>query len=190
MTFKNVVPYTDFPNTTSYRFEPYDGDGDVRSIVRLIMSLLRRYSATLSCGEMLTGGMISSLLTEYDDSTTFKGGVIIQSQDSLEKILDVPPIYCQNYGFISGEISAAMGKCLMTKFDSNHSLVVNGSSPLQSDFSSHNKGIVWLAIHTPKRYHVQRIDLTSYLEQKDLLREKACYAALKIFLQILFEDCG
>ncbi|MDR2341376.1 MAG: CinA family protein [Puniceicoccales bacterium] len=191
MDFRSTVSSLDFPSGDEYRSEPYMGDGDIYSVIDIILSVMRRGRFTLALGESSTGGMLSNFLVGgHGASAVFKGASVAYSFSAFEDIFCIPGAYMRNYGIESAEIATAAAKSVLDKFSATHAIALSGFASQWEDVHAADIGIIWMAFQTPKKTHVQRVDFSEFFGQKNLIREKACYAAVKIFLQLLFAEAG
>ncbi|MDR0727661.1 MAG: CinA family protein [Puniceicoccales bacterium] len=191
MDFRSTVSSLDFPSGAEYRIEPFEGDGDIHSLIDIILSVMRRSQFSLALSESLTGGMLSSLVVgRHGASTVFKGADVVYSLSAHEDVLGIPGAYMRNYGIESVEIAAAAAKIVLDRFSTTHAIAISGFASQWDGAHAVDIGVAWMAFQTPKRVHLQRVDFSEFRGQKNLIREKACYAAVKIFLQLLFAEAG
>jgi PncC family amidohydrolase len=191
MDFRTTVTSLDFPSGSERRVDPYEGDGDVHSVIDIILSVMRRGRFSLALSESLTGGMLSSLIVgRYEASPVFKGADVVHSLSAHEDVLGISGAYMRNYGVESLEIAAAAAKSVLDRFSTTHAIAVSGFASPWDEVHAADVGVAWMAFQTPKKVHVQRVDFSKLRGQKNLIREKACYVAAKIFLQLLFEEAG
>jgi nicotinamide mononucleotide (NMN) deamidase PncC len=123
--------------------------------------------------EVLSGSLVSSFPSFY------------------EAFLSIPEIYFLNNSMGSREVATTLANGSMLKFSSSCVIVIAGTIDPIKNVPSSDMGILWVAIQTNKRTYTQRLDFSPVSHsQKSLIREKACYAALKIFVQILFSECS
>jgi nicotinamide mononucleotide (NMN) deamidase PncC len=115
---------------------------------------------------------------------------VVYSFSAHEDVLCIPGAYMRNYGIESLEIAAAAAKSVLDRFSSTHAIAISGFACPWEDVHTADIGVAWMAFQTPRKVHVQRVDFSMFRGQSNLIREKACYAAMKIFLQILFEETG
>ncbi|MDR2677364.1 MAG: CinA family protein [Puniceicoccales bacterium] len=191
MDFRSTVSSLDFPFGAEHRVEPPEGDGDIRSLIDIILLVMRRSQFSLALSESLTGGMLSSVIVgQHGASAVFRGADVVYSLPAHEDVLGIPGAYVRNYGIESAEIAAAAAKSVWERFSSTHAVAVSGFASQWDGVLAADVGVAWMAFQTPRKTHVQRVDFSMFRGQKNLIREKACYAAAKILLQLLFEEAG
>lgn len=187
MDLQSTIAYTDFPDDINYQCKPQEGGGDVHELINIILSLMRRYDCTFAIGESMTGGMLANSLQAHDRiEETFLGGIIVHAASAYENILEIPGTFLRNYGMASKGVAAAMSARVAEIFHADYSIAVTGNAG--PDTVEGPIGIVYIAFHTPKRALVQMVDFSSCGHKRNLIRERACYAAFKIFVQILFSE--
>ncbi|MDR3316764.1 MAG: CinA family protein [Puniceicoccales bacterium] len=172
-----------------YAFQGRDCGTDIYSLISLCHSILRRRKQTVAIAEAVTGGMLSNLWSnEPDIATVFSGSVVVWGEKAMASLLDIPEIFLQNFNWASREVAGAMAQGLRRRLFSDFSIAVVGIGSRAGSSPSQPVGLVWVAIHTPTREIVQRLDFSSYATQRNLIYERACYAVCKIFLQVIFEE--
>jgi nicotinamide-nucleotide amidase len=183
MDFSGVGSIDWLPDESHYVFQGREGGEDVHSLITLCYASLRRRNQYIAFVETLTGGMLSDMWSgEGDLSRFFLGSTVAFGDRALVELLGISEIFLQNFGIVSRETALAMADGLWQRLGADFVVAVAG------DLESHSSGMVWLAIRTPSRKIVQRLDFSSCATQRNLVRERACYGAVKILLQVLFEE--
>jgi PncC family amidohydrolase len=191
MDFRSIVSSLDFPSGAEYRVGPHEGDGDIHSLIDIILSVMRRGQFSFAFSESLTGGMLSDLIVSHSGaSIVFKGADVVYSISAHEDVLGIPGAYLRNYGIESVQIATVAAKSVLDRFSSTHAISISGFASQWDSVPVAEIGVAHMAFQTPKKVHVQRVDFSVFRGQKNLIREKACYVAMKIFLQLLFEEAG
>ena len=79
------------------------------SLAARVLEVLAARGETLATAESLTGGMLSSLLTDVPGaSRSFVGGVVSYATRVKISVLDVPAEVVERHGVVSEECAAAM----------------------------------------------------------------------------------
>ncbi|MDR2576713.1 MAG: CinA family protein [Puniceicoccales bacterium] len=165
------------------------GREDIYSLISMSCAILRRRRQLIAIAESMTGGMLANLwFNEPDVASVFAGATITVGEKSLSTLLDVPEVLLENFTIASGEVARAMVEGIGSRLGSHFSIGIVGVDSRYHSSASQPVGLVWVAFKTPTRLLVQRLDFSSYAYQRTLISERACYAACKIFLQILFEE--
>jgi nicotinamide-nucleotide amidase len=177
------------PDESHYAFQGREGGEDVHSLISLCQAVLRRRRQTIAFAESVSGGMLADLWSgEPDGGQVFFGGVVATGGRALVELLDIPEVFLQNFSAASREVAQAMAAGLWRRLDVDFTVALAGVAERGHGSPARPAGLVWLAIRTPTREIVQRLDFSSCAAQRHLIRERACYAACKIFLQVLFEE--
>ena len=105
---------------------------------------------TISTAESLTGGLISSIITDVSGSSKyFSGGIISYSNDSKVNILGVDKNDIRRYGAVSREVCIEMAKSSKKIFGSDYSISVTGFAGPTVNEQGKDAGIVYSCIAKP-----------------------------------------
>lgn len=106
---------------------------------------------TISVAESITGGLISSIITDTPGSSKFFMGSIISYSDySKMKLLDIDKKLLEKHGAVSREICLDMARKVRNLFDSDYALSVTGYAGPEAD--SGKLGLVYCCILGPSGY--------------------------------------
>jgi PncC family amidohydrolase len=106
---------------------------------------------TISAAESITGGLISSIITDTPGSSGFfKGSVVSYSESAKEKILGIDPGVIKSKGAVSSEVCIAMAKNVRSLFGTDYSLSVTGYAG--PEYKGDNLGQVFCCIKGPSGY--------------------------------------
>ena len=76
-----------------------------------LVTLLKRRNLTISVAESMTGGEIAASITKVPGcSEVFKGGLVVYSNESKEKLLGITPHDILAFGVVSKEVSIRMAE--------------------------------------------------------------------------------
>ena len=120
------------------------------NIALSVVSSLRQRNQTLSVAESVTGGGISSAITEVEGaSQVFLGAVISYSRSSKERDLDIPKKLIDDFGIYSEETAIAMARGVKNRFQSDWAVATTGvAGPGDSD--GVKAGSIWVAFVGPE----------------------------------------
>jgi nicotinamide-nucleotide amidase len=105
---------------------------------------------TISTAESLTGGLISSIITDVAGSSKyFSGGIISYSSDSKVDVLGVDKGDIEKYGAVSCEVCIEMAKASKKIFGSDYSISVTGFAGPTVNEQGKDVGIVYSCIAKP-----------------------------------------
>jgi nicotinamide-nucleotide amidase len=106
---------------------------------------------TISVAESMTGGLISSIITDTPGSSEFfSGGVVSYSVSSKVNLLGIKRNDIEKYGVVSEEICIEMAKKVKDIFGSDYSLSVTGFAGPGSEIIK--AGLVFCGIIGPDGY--------------------------------------
>jgi len=106
---------------------------------------------TISTAESVTGGLISSIITDTPGSSRFfLGGIVSYSNYSKIKLLGVDEDILNKYGAVSREVCLSMAKKVRKIFDSDYALSVTGFAGPDAEYKS--VGLVYCCILGPDGY--------------------------------------
>jgi nicotinamide-nucleotide amidase len=106
---------------------------------------------TVSAAESITGGLISSMITDTPGSSEFfLGGIVSYSDFSKERLLNADRNILKQYGAVSRKICIEMAENAKEIFNSDYSVSVTGyAGPEAQDKSV---GLVYCCIAGPEKY--------------------------------------
>ncbi len=106
---------------------------------------------TISTAESMTGGLISSIITDTPDSSEFfLGGIVSYSISSKVNLLDIKENDIEEFGAVSEEICLEMAKKVKEIFNSDYSLSVTGYAGPETE--NKKVGLVFCGIMGPDGY--------------------------------------
>jgi len=121
------------------------------SIHRAILN--RKDNLTISAAESITGGLISSLITDTPGSSEyFLGSIISYSEFAKKSILGVDSSILKNSGAVSREVCIEMAKKVKKIFNSDLSISATGIAGPTSPVKGKAIGLVYCSIVGPQDY--------------------------------------
>jgi len=106
---------------------------------------------TISVAESITGGLISSIITDTPGSSKFfLGSIISYSNYSKIKLLDIDENTLTRYGAVSKEVCLNMAKKVREIFNSDYSLSVTGYAGPEAE--DKKVGVVYCCVLGPEGY--------------------------------------
>jgi len=119
-------------------------------LTETIKPLLESRKYTLCVAESITGGLISSLITDIPGSSSFfLGGIVSYSDFSKSKILDIDKDIIESHGAVSEKTCVEMVCNVKKIFRSDYALSVTGFAGPDAD-EAKNLGIVYCALKGPE----------------------------------------
>jgi len=124
--------------------------------------LNRKDSLTISAAESITGGLISSLITDTPGSSKyFLGSIISYSDFAKESILGINNSILKTSGAVSREVCIEMAQKAKKLFNSDFSISATGIAGPTSPEKGKDIGLVYCSIAGPGKY--QQIFEKKYL---------------------------
>lgn len=106
---------------------------------------------TISIAESVTGGLISSIITDTPGSSRFfLGGIVSYSNYSKIKLLDIDENILDKYGAVSREVCLSMARKVRKIFNSDYALSVTGFAGPEAEYK--RVGLVYCCILGPDGY--------------------------------------
>lgn len=106
---------------------------------------------TISAAESITGGLISSIITDTPGSSQFfAGGIISYSDFAKEEILQIDKELMEEKGAVSKEVCVDMASKVMSMFKTDYSLAVTGFAG--PEYKGDDPGLVFCCICGPSGY--------------------------------------
>jgi len=101
-------------------------------ISKRLHNQLIKHKQTISVAESCTGGLLSSLLTKHPGASAyFLLGVVVYSNKSKEKILDIPVKIIDKYGAVSNKVAILMARNIRKKINADFGISITGiASPV------------------------------------------------------------
>ncbi len=108
-------------------------------------------NVTISTAESITGGLISSIITDTPGSSGFfLGGVVSYSDYAKTELLKIDKKALEKYGAVSRNICLAMAKNVKSIFNSDYALSVSGYAGPEAQ--KNRLGLVYCCILGPDDY--------------------------------------
>jgi nicotinamide-nucleotide amidase len=93
----------------------------------VVAQMLEARGLTLSTAEGCTGGMVATRLVAVPGASRwFRGGIVGYSNESKEKLLDVPADVVESHGALSREVAEAMAAACRRKFSTDLAVATVG----------------------------------------------------------------
>ena len=122
-----------------------------------IVSLLKRKKLKLAIAESCTGGMFSSAITSVSGSSkVFTLGLVVYSNQSKTKVLNVPKNIIRKYGSVSAPVCLAMVKNLSKISKTNISVSITGIAGPSGGTKIKPVGLVYVGIKKSNRVEVKK----------------------------------
>lgn len=125
------------------------GDIPISEILKRTI-IKKKKNITISTAESMTGGLISSIITEAPGSSKyFLGGIVSYSNFAKVRLLKINNNNLEKYGAVSKKICVSMAKSAKKIFNSDFSLSITGFAGSQADDGNNKTGLVYCCILDP-----------------------------------------
>jgi nicotinamide-nucleotide amidase len=169
--------------------ELYDIIGDIitgldhnGSIERYVGGLLKKFNATVSTAESLTGGKIASTIVSVPGASTyFKGSLVVYSEEMKKELLGVSAATIDTYTVVSAEVAKEMAEKARQKTNTDYAIAVTGNAGPTTDKTDTSVGVVYIAIASVSGVECQEFNF-------DQPREKVINRTVNKSLQLLQEE--
>ena len=147
-----------------------------RSLVDLVLELLRQRKWRLAVAESCTGGLLGSVITDVPGaSDVFAGGVVCYENDAKVQLLGVPECLLKQHGAVSHECAVAMATAAAERFDAEAALSITGIAGPSGGTPGKPVGTVYLGLHTPDGVWARQIH---HPASRRVIKERAVTVAL------------
>jgi len=151
---------------------------DEDTLPGLVVRRLLAEKQTLSVMESVTGGLLSTLLTDVPGvSKVFPGGVVSYSSEAKVRF-GVSESVLKRHGAVSAETARAMAEAARALFNSDFGLAVTGVAGPEPH-AGQPVGTVYVGLATPRGSQAQGYRFPDQGREK--IRQRAAFAALAYF---------
>ena len=132
----------------------------------IILKLLIK-NISVSCAESFTGGLLSKIFTDIPGiSNIFNMGLITYSNESKNKILNIPKTELKRHGAVSKKIAELMSKKLFKISKSNLCISTTGISGPSGGSKKKPVGLIYIGITFNKKTIVYKKNYIGTRSQK------------------------
>ena len=115
---------------------------------------------TVSTAESCTGGKLAECLTSIPGSSAFfDSSIIVYSNSSKVKLLDVSSKTIENYGAVSEHVVQEMSSGLLKRAGSDIGIALSGIMGPDADGTGKDIGTVWISIRSRERHLTKMLKL-------------------------------
>jgi len=140
-----------------------------------VFKLCLKKNFKLSFAESCTGGLLSSLITSFPNSSKiFISGFITYSDLSKQKMIGVKSKTLKKYGAVSKEVAVEMVNGIWNKNKANIALSITGIAGPTGQKKNKKVGLVYIGIKSKKGIQINEFDFKGNREKIRLVSvEKA-----------------
>ncbi len=140
--------------------------------------LLLRKKKSLSIAESCTGGLLCDRITDAPGSSKyFKIGLVLYSNESKNKILNVPFVTIKKYGVVSRQVATLMAKNVRLLAKTDIGIGISGIAGPGGATKKKSVGLVYIALSTKEKTICKEFH---FLGQRNIIKYKAAQAALNL----------
>jgi len=122
-----------------------------------IVKLLKKKKIKISFAESCTGGLLSSAITSVSGSSkVFNLGLIVYSNESKIKVLNISKKLIRKYGAVSEQVCKAMAKNVSKIGKTNMSISITGIAGPSGGTKQKPVGLVYVGIKRGNKIKVNR----------------------------------
>ncbi|MFC1666717.1 competence/damage-inducible protein A [Candidatus Omnitrophota bacterium] len=131
---------------------------------------------TLSIAESCTGGLLGDRITSVPGSSRyFRTGIVVYSNESKNKILNIPLKTIKRYGAVSKKVAGLMAKNVRVLAETDIGIGISGIAGPGGGAKKKPVGLVYVALSTNKKTISKEFH---FLGQRKIVKYKAAQAAL------------
>jgi nicotinamide-nucleotide amidase len=157
----------------------------VTGLSTIVHELLESRNATVAAAESLTGGRLSTLLSEVPgSSSTFVGGVVTYATAMKVEILGVPEDVVETHGVVSAECAIAMARGVLSVTGATYALSTTGvAGPAEQEGKP--PGTVFVGLAGPRGVSALSLELAGDRTQ---ITDRTCDEALSALADALRQE--
>ena len=150
-----------------------------KTVKKLIKKKLK-----ISFSESCTGGLLSSNITSVNGaSKVFKLGLVVYSNESKTKVLNIPKKIIRKYGAVSQQVCAIMAKNISKISKTNISVSITGIAGPKGGSKNKPVGLVFIGIKKGNKIRVNKYLFKN--KGRSYIQKAGAQKALKTILDIL-----
>ena len=151
---------------------------DNEKLEQVIGKLLLKKKKTLSIAESCTGGLLADRITDIPGSTKyFQIGVVAYSNESKNKVLNIPIETIKEHGAVSRQVASLMAKNVRLLGRSDIGIGISGIAGPTGGTKKKPVGLVYISLSTKDKTLCKEF---RFLGQRNIIKFKATQAALNL----------
>jgi nicotinamide-nucleotide amidase len=152
----------------------YDNDKLEETVGRKLLKAKK----TLAIAESCTGGLLANRITDVPSSSKyFKLGLITYSNESKNRLLNIPKEAIKKYGAVSRQIASLMAKNVRILAGTDYGIGVSGIAGPSGATKEKPVGLVYIAFSTKDKTICKDFH---FIGTRDLIKYKSSQAALNM----------
>ena len=165
------------------RLKDYIFGYDNEKFEEIIGRMLRKSKKTLSIAESCTGGLLANRITDVPGSSAyFKLGLVTYSNESKNKLLDIPMETIKKYGAVSKKTASLMAKNVRILAGADYGIGLSGIAGPGGATKNKPVGIIYIALSDKNKTICKEF---RFIGTRSLIKYKSTQAALNM-LRLIF----
>jgi len=160
------------------RLKDYIFGYDNEKLEEVVGRKLLKTKKTLAIAESCTGGLLSNRITDVAGSSNyFKLGLIAYSNESKNKLLNIPMEIIKKYGSVSKQVASLMAKNIRILTGTDYGIGISGIAGPGGATKEKPVGLVYIALATKDKTICKDLH---FVGTRNLIKYKSTQAALNM----------
>jgi nicotinamide-nucleotide amidase len=155
----------------------------MQDIIRQIHKLLLKKEKTIAVAESCTGGLLSTMLTEFSGSSLyFILGSVVYSNLVKQSLLKIPKVAINRHGAVSKEVAKKMATSIRKIAKTDYAIAITGIAGPTGGSAQKPVGTVFIAL-TGKNKQICRRFI--FKGNRTSIRKQAALKALQLLKKLI-----
>ena len=156
----------------------------MKTLCKRIVKKLIKKKLKISFSESCTGGLLSSNITSVNGaSKVFKLGLVVYSNESKTKVLNIPKKIIRKYGAVSQQVCAIMAKNISKISKTTISASITGIAGPKGGSKNKPVGLVFIGIKKGNKIYVYKYLFKN--KGRLYIQKNSVAKCLKLILSVL-----
>ena len=163
------------------RLKNYIFGYDNEKFEEIIGRMLKKSKKTLAIAESCTGGLLANRITDVPGSSDyFKLGLVTYSNESKNKLLNIPMETIKKYGAVSKKTASLMAKNVRILARSDYGIGISGIAGPEGAIGKKPVGLIYIALSAKTKTICKEF---RFVGTRNLIKYKSTQAALNMLKQ-------
>jgi nicotinamide-nucleotide amidase len=164
------------------RLKNYIFGYDNEKLEEVVGKILLKSKKTLAIAESCTGGLLSSRITDVPGSSNyFKLGLVTYSNESKNKLLDIPIETIKKYGSVSKQVASLMAVNIRKLVMADYGIGISGIAGPGGATNKKPIGLVYIALSTKTKTYCKEF---RFRGTRDIIKQRSTQAALNMIREV------
>jgi len=160
------------------RLKNYIFGYDNEKLEEVVGKRLLRSKKTLATAESCTGGLLANRITDIPGSSNyFKSGLVTYSNESKNRLLNIPVKIIKKYGAVSKEVASLMAKNARITAGADYGIGISGIAGPGGATNKKPAGLAYVAVSSKDKTICKEF---RFIGTRDLIKHKSTQAALSL----------